>query len=92
MYWRDVASHCNIPIPFTDAIVLLSPEMELKIAAASNTPPWQSELSALPEEQKIDRLVSRLGSFVTVFNISQGRQLPNNVFFSPAAPANSQNP
>ncbi|KAI0913410.1 hypothetical protein F4823DRAFT_558971 [Ustulina deusta] len=36
--------------------------MELKIAAASNTPPWQSELSALPEEQKIDRLFEKLNT------------------------------
>ncbi|KAI1421773.1 hypothetical protein F5Y12DRAFT_718042 [Xylaria sp. FL1777] len=57
VYWKDIASHCDIDRPFEDAIVLVSPEMELKIAKADDTLPWQSEVSHLPEEQKIKALM-----------------------------------
>ncbi|KAI1747238.1 hypothetical protein F4782DRAFT_446123 [Xylaria castorea] len=50
LYWRSIPSRAASR-PFEDAIVLLSPEMELELATREFRPPWQSEFSKLPEEQ-----------------------------------------
>ncbi|KAI0968909.1 hypothetical protein F4678DRAFT_481749 [Xylaria arbuscula] len=53
VYWRDFALFSDVRAPSDDASVLLTPEMELRMAAALNTSPWQSELAGLPEEARL---------------------------------------
>ncbi|RWA07288.1 hypothetical protein EKO27_g7816 [Xylaria grammica] len=52
VYWRNIASATNIAIPFNDALVLLSPQMELQVAAAENKVPYQNPLASVPEQFK----------------------------------------
>ncbi|KAI1309585.1 hypothetical protein F5Y03DRAFT_404185 [Xylaria venustula] len=57
VFWKDVASLSDVAPPNDSASVLLTPEMELKIAAARNTPPWKNELAALPEKDRLRGMV-----------------------------------
>ncbi|GAW24501.1 hypothetical protein ANO14919_140880 [Xylariales sp. No.14919] len=60
VYWRNVASATNIAIPFDDALVLLSPQMELQVAAAENKAPYQNPLASVPEQFKSQAIEARL--------------------------------
>ncbi|KAI0118261.1 hypothetical protein GGR51DRAFT_572261 [Nemania sp. FL0031] len=61
LYWRNIPSMADNR-PFEDALVLLSREMEVELAASNNLDLWQSEFSMLPEEQKTIEMVIILKS------------------------------